>query len=435
MSRKLEFLITLLGDIILLVLAFVISWKAADIYMSLISSHALIGNFSFLFFWLFLFQSFNLYRTRSQIQIINELSRLFKVLCLGMIIIFSLAFLFNINFIKAPGFIPAYIITLSSLIVWRFMWRGIVGEYFKPKPEKVLIFQNGDAVEHNSKFNIIEKIRIDRLNPDIPDTLLKNNNIKGIVIESNGSHKKDIMHLMSKFADARYEIFVSPRIYPLIYQYFLVKKMPDSPLLKVIFHPLSNWDRFLKRIIDILIASISLIVLSPILAIISILIIIDSPGSILYKQQRVGLRGNKFTLYKFRSMVSDAEKNTGPVWASKNDTRITRVGRFLRPFRLDELPQLLNVLKGDMSFVGPRPERPAFVKNLQKEIPLYNLRLNVLPGITGLAQIKHNYDQTVDDVKKKLEYDLEYINNMSLKLDLKIFLKTILTVVKKEGAH
>ncbi len=420
---------------ILLVVAFLVSWKASDINYSMKSSHAIMGNLLFLIFWLFLFQSFDLYRTRSQMQIMNELYQLFKTLCLGMIIIFSLAFLFNINFIKAPGFIPAYIITLSSLMVWRFIWRGIVGEYFKPKPEKVLIFQNGDVIEHNGRFNVVKKVKIDRLNPTIPDTLLKNDNIEGIVIESNGTHKKDIMRLISKFANTRYEIFVSPKIYPLVYQYFLVKKVPDSPFLKVIFHPLSNWDRFLKRIMDIIIASISLIILSPILAIISIFIAIDSPGSILYKQQRVGLRGNKFTLYKFRSMVSDAEKHTGPVWASKNDARITRVGKILRPFRLDELPQLFNVLKGDMSFVGPRPERPAFVKNLRKEIPLYNLRLNVLPGITGLAQVKHSYDRSLEDVKKKLEYDLEYINNMSLRLDLKIFLKTVFTVLKKEGAH
>jgi lipopolysaccharide/colanic/teichoic acid biosynthesis glycosyltransferase len=134
-------------------------------------------------------------------------------------------------------------------------------------------------------------------------------------------------------------------------------------------------------------------------------------------------------------MISDAEKYTGPVWAVKNDKRITRIGKVLRPFRLDELPQLINVLKGDMSFVGPRPERPHFVENLKREIPLYRLRLNVHPGVTGLAQVRHTYDKSIDDVRRKLEHDLEYINNLSLNLDLKIFLKTILTVLKKEGAH
>jgi lipopolysaccharide/colanic/teichoic acid biosynthesis glycosyltransferase len=169
--------------------------------------------------------------------------------------------------------------------------------------------------------------------------------------------------------------------------------------------------------------------------IISLLIKIDTKGPVLYTQKRLGVRGKEFTLFKFRSMISEAEKHTGPIWATKNDKRITRIGRVLRPLRLDELPQLFNVLKGDMSFVGPRPERPAFVENLRKSVPLYNLRLNVPPGITGLAQVKHVYDKSIDDVRRKLEYDIQYINNVSISLDLKIFLKTILTVLQKKGAH
>jgi lipopolysaccharide/colanic/teichoic acid biosynthesis glycosyltransferase len=140
-------------------------------------------------------------------------------------------------------------------------------------------------------------------------------------------------------------------------------------------------------------------------------------------------------LYKFRSMISDAEKYTGPVWAEKNDRRITRVGKILRPLRLDEWPQLFNVLRGDMSFVGPRPERPAFVERFKQALPLYNLRLNVHPGITGWAQVIGSYDESMEDVKRKLEHDLQYVNDMSLRLDLKIFLKTVLTVLKKQGAH
>jgi exopolysaccharide biosynthesis polyprenyl glycosylphosphotransferase len=188
-------------------------------------------------------------------------------------------------------------------------------------------------------------------------------------------------------------------------------------------------------VIDIVISIVSLTVLSPILFLLGILIRVDTPGPVFHKQERVGLRGKRFTLVKFRSMVSDAEKHTGPIWAEKNDKRITRIGRIIRPFRLDELPQIVNVLRGEMSFVGPRPERPAFVDDLTKAIPFYGLRLTVHPGITGWAQVKHNYDQSVSDVKKKLEFDLEYINNMSIRLDLKIFLKTVLTVLKKEGAH
>jgi exopolysaccharide biosynthesis polyprenyl glycosylphosphotransferase len=214
-----------------------------------------------------------------------------------------------------------------------------------------------------------------------------------------------------------------------------VQKIPDSPFLKIIFHPLSTWDQFLKRVVDIVLSLGALFILAPFLTLVALLIRIDSKGPIFYKQKRSGFRGKDFILYKFRSMISDAEKHTGPVWAEKNDQRITRLGRILRPLRIDELPQLLNVLRGDMSFVGPRPERPAFVEQLREIIPLYTLRLTVHPGITGLAQVQHAYDVSVEHVKRKLEYDLRYINNMSLRLDLKIFLKTVLTVLKKEGAH
>ncbi len=360
---------------------------------------------------------------------------MFKSLCFGFIIIAGLAYIVNIDFIKADGFVASYVIMLSSILVWRFFWRGLVGEYIKTPREKVLIFQNGDTIDNYNHFNVVKKIKLDRLNPTIPENILNHNGIEGIIIESNGHHTKSILSIISKFAETKFEIFISPKLYPLLSPYFLVQKVSDSPFLKIIFHPLSTWDQFLKRVMDIVIVLISLFVLFPLFLLISLFIKLDTPGPILYSQRRLGFRGRRFLLYKFRSMVSDAEKHTGPVWAMKNDRRITRLGKILRPLRLDELPQLINVLKGDMSFVGPRPERPAFVAHLKKEIPLYALRLNVHPGITGLAQVKHTYDKCVDDVKRKLEYDLQYINNMSLRLDLKIFLKTVLTVLKKEGAH
>ncbi len=435
MSRKNELILTLLGDITVLSLAYFVSWKASDINASVASWHSLIGNFIILAFWLFFFQTFNLYESRLKIQLMNEIFRLFKVLCLGVIIIIALAFIVNIDFIKARGFVPSYLVMLLSILVWRFFWRGLVGEYIKPGREKVLIFQNGEADENHNHFNVVEKMKLDTLNPTIPKHILNYNGVEGIIIESNGNHKENILNIASQLADSRYELFISPKLYPLVYQYFLVQKVPDSPFLKIIFNPLSHWDRFLKRVMDIALALSSLCILSPILMILSALIKIDTPGPVLYKQTRCGLHGKQFILYKFRSMVSDAEKHTGPVWAIENDKRITRIGRILRPLRLDELPQLLNVLKGDMSFVGPRPERPAFVDNLKRSIPLYGLRLNVHPGITGLAQVRHPYDKSVEDVKRKLEYDLQYMNDMSLRLDLKIFLKTFLTVLKKKGAH
>ncbi len=435
MSRKTELLVTIVGDALLLLIAYFISWKASDINASVTSWHSITGNIIILICWLFLFQTFDLYESRPSIQLMNELFKLFRVMCLGFIIIVGLAYVVNIDFIKARGFIPSYLVTLTSVLFWRFFWRGLVGEYIKPQREKVLIFQNGDSIDSYNHFNVVEKIQLSELNPTIPEHFLNYRDVEGIIIESNGHSKENILNVISGLTDTKYEIFVSPKLYSLVYQYFLVQKEPDSPFLKIIFHPLSNWDRFLKRIMDIIATLACLCVLWPILLIISLLIKIDGSGPILYTQKRLGVRGKEFTLYKFRSMISDAEKHTGPVWAMKNDKRITRIGRIMRPLRLDELPQLFNVLKGDMSFVGPRPERPAFVEHLKKTIPLYSLRLTVHPGITGLAQVKHVYDKSVEDVKRKLRYDLQYVNNISIRLDLKIFLKTILTVLQKKGAH
>jgi len=180
--------------------------------------------------------------------------------------------------------------------------------------------------------------------------------------------------------------------------------------------------------------SLGLIVFSIPITIISALIVkLESKGPIFYKQERMGLNGKIFKIYKFRSMVSDAEKISGPVWSTKDDPRITRFGKFIRKVRIDEIPQMLNILKGDMSFVGPRPERPFFVEKLSNEIPLYKRRLKVRPGVTGWAQVKHKYDENIEDVKMKTRYDLFYIENMSLRMDFKIIFRTVFVVLFGKG--
>ena len=434
MSRKAELLITLVGDAFVLTVAFFVSWKASALESAVTSLHAIIAGCLLLLYWLFLFQSANLYSTRSKILLMNEIWRMLQTIVIGLIIFLATATLMEIDFIRARGFIPSYAIALSALIVWRFFWRGMVGEYIRPRRQKVVIFHNGDVTKNPGEFDVVQRISLSR-SPGMARELVKNNDIDGILIDRNGLHTDEVLKVIASFAETNYEIYVSPRLYPVIHNYSLFEKIGASPFLKIVFHPLSRWDRFLKRVIDISISVVSLLILSPILAFLAAAIRLDTPGPVFHRQHRTGLRGSRFTLIKFRSMVSDAERHTGPVWAKKNDTRITRTGKIMRPFRLDELPQLINVLRGEMSFVGPRPERPAFVEHFRKEIPFYGLRLTVLPGITGWAQVKHTYDSSVEDVKTKLQFDLEYIHNMSLRLDLKIFLKTILTVMKKEGAH
>ena len=192
-------------------------------------------------------------------------------------------------------------------------------------------------------------------------------------------------------------------------------------------HPevISFPGKILKRVIDIVIALLVLVPLSPVWVVFALAIKIDSRGPIFYRQERVGFEGQHFIAYKFRSMVKDAESMTGPVWARHDDPRVTRMGRFLRRFRLDEIPQFINALKGDMSVVGPRPERPYFVQKLMDEFPFYYRRHKMRPGITGWAQIKHSYDSSLDDVRQKLKYDFAYIENYSLTLDFLVMIRTV----------
>jgi sugar transferase (PEP-CTERM system associated) len=191
----------------------------------------------------------------------------------------------------------------------------------------------------------------------------------------------------------------------------------------------------LKRGLDLVFSITGLFLTAPLFPLIGVFIKLGSHGAVFYRQERVGEQGKIFTLLKFRSMQDDAEFDTGPVWAKGNDERITRIGRVLRKLRLDELPQLVNVLKGDMSLVGPRPERSVFIKTLEKENPYYALRLAVKPGVTGWAQIKYRYGSTTKQAMEKLQYDLYYIKNISVVFDLYILFHTVKIVIMGNGAR
>jgi len=190
-----------------------------------------------------------------------------------------------------------------------------------------------------------------------------------------------------------------------------------------------------KRFFDITVGAIGLVIALPAIALAALLIKIVSPGPVFFKQERVGWDGRIFDIYKMRTMSIDAEKSTGPVWATEDDPRLIRFGKLMRKMHVDELPQLFNVLKGDMSIVGPRPERPVFVKKLTAEITDYGKRIRVRPGITGLAQVWHKYDETMEDVRKKVKYDLLYIREMCLMVDLRIMARTIIVSARGKGAR
>jgi len=197
---------------------------------------------------------------------------------------------------------------------------------------------------------------------------------------------------------------------------------------------MSAMHQLLRRLLSLSVSFIALVICLPFLPFIILAVRISSPGPIFFCQTRVGRSGRLFTAYKFRTMRQDAEAQ-GAVWATKDDPRVTRIGRFMRNTRLDEIPQLWNVLRGDMAFVGPRPERPEFVEWLSKEIPFYDLRHMIRPGITGWAQVRYRYGASLEETKRKLEYDLYYVKNNSIGLDLLIMFETIKTIILRRGAQ
>ena len=214
---------------------------------------------------------------------------------------------------------------------------------------------------------------------------------------------------------------------------FDIQRSGDVLLLGTLGHPQESFYMSkIKPALDYAGASAGLVLASPVMAAVALAVKMESSGPAIYKQERVGVDGKPFTIYKFRSMAVDAEKNTGAVWASKNDSRVTKVGRFIRKTHLDELPQLLNVLRGEMSLIGPRPERPDFVGYLKQNIEGYQRRTAIKPGITGLAQVLHKYDETLQDVRKKVRYDLEYIGGANFSTDLKIALLTMRKMVNRQ---
>jgi sugar transferase (PEP-CTERM system associated) len=231
------------------------------------------------------------------------------------------------------------------------------------------------------------------------------------------------------------EIIDGPSFYEELTGKLMIENMNPSHLIFSDRLKITVLRRYVKRMLDVLFASAGIVIALPFLIIIPVIIKLDSRGPVLFKQDRVGEGERVFTVYKFRTMVDGAEKKTGPVWSKTGDSRITGIGRLLRKARLDELPQLVNVFRGDMSFIGPRPERPFFVESLSKQIPYYSERHCVRPGITGWAQVRYEYGDSIEDAIEKLRYDLYYIKYQSISLEILIVLDTIKVIFFGRGGR
>ena len=268
---------------------------------------------------------------------------------------------------------------------------------------------------------------------DLP-ALIKKYKVTGIIIAHESSSPQEIMRVLVWVCDQRVHIYLVPELYNVVHGQFKANLVYGFELQDLFAFTMPLWQVRVKRVIDILFGAFLGIISFPVCVLAAIAIKLEDHGPVFYSQERIGLYGKPFTVFKFRTMRTDAEK-FGAQWATKDDPRITKVGKFLRKTRIDELPQILCVLKGDMSMVGPRPERAVFIAKLREEIPFYISRLKMKPGLTGWAQVCHHYDTSTEDVKIKLQYDMYYFENMSLLLDFQILVRTVYVVLTGKGAQ
>jgi exopolysaccharide biosynthesis polyprenyl glycosylphosphotransferase len=250
-----------------------------------------------------------------------------------------------------------------------------------------------------------------------------------VVVATSLSREHTVLRVLRPIRCAGVEVMDYVALHEELAQEITLDHINDEWLMNAAMNSSVIHIRKIKRIMDFIVAVTGLLITVPISLITAALIKIDSHGSVFYKQRRSGLDGVEYTLLKFRTMKQDAEAGSGAVWSRKYDTRVTRVGRFLRKWRIDEIPQLVNVLRGEMSLVGPRPERPEFVETLSKALAFYKERLLVPPGVTGWAQVKYPYAASIEAARRKLQYDLYYIKHMSFFLDVLILLRTFKTII------
>ncbi len=259
--------------------------------------------------------------------------------------------------------------------------------------------------------------------------IIAENRVETVLIALQSNSHEEILEIVNAADGQPVSFSITPDLYDIVTGHVRTNQIYGVPLMEMRPELMPAWEQTIKRLIDIAVALLVSIGLAPLWVLVALSIKLDSRGPVLFRQERVGKNGKLFTMYKFRSMVANAEDRTGPVWVGRRDPRVTRVGSILRTLHLDEVPQCLNFLKGDMSLVGPRPERPYFVEQFGKHIPFYMRRFNVKPGLLGWAQSQHEFDMNSKDwvgiARGRVEYDLYYIENMSLELDFKIMLQTI----------
>ncbi len=272
---------------------------------------------------------------------------------------------------------------------------------------------------------------------DVADisALAKQHDITDLLVTIASNFHDDILSLLLPAVQSGIRVKLLPDLFDVVAGHVHNTQILGQPLMELLPDRLSFWEKLVKTFGDYVISMAVIILGLPLWIIVALAIVIDSRGGVFYRQERTGEGGRVYRIFKFRSMVADAEGATGAIWAGKCDDRVTRIGKIIRKTRIDEVPQFLNVLTGEMAVVGPRPERPEIIEQLRTIYPFYDKRLTVKPGITGWAQVNLEYDTSFEDVSKKLKHDFQYIENQSLFLDLEILARTVNVVLTGKGAH
>lgn len=471
MERRNDVIITLLGDAIAISAAwFVFYYLRFELQLfgenqTVAPALVILPGLVITVYWLAMFAFFGLYKRLYLASRFDEILRVAKISIIGILVFFFLLFTDDLNWnpqniAQAKNLTLVYwllifgFVSVNRLVVRTIQKIAVSRGYGLHKAVIIGIGETAkevyaDIMRHKTTgldvagfIDASSKTREEDIKID-PNLLLgkvehlnqiiEAHKIEDVIVAVEPANRDKLILILDLIDKPSISVKLIPDFYQIISGMNKTNQIFGLPLIEVMPDPMPAWEKSMKRLMDVVLSVAILVVSAPVMFIVALIIRLTDPGPVIFAQERIGLFGRPFVMYKFRSMYVNAESKTGPTWATENDPRITPVGYWLRKLRLDELPQLWNVLKGDMSLVGPRPEREHFVKQFKAQIPLYARRLRVRPGITGWAQVKWKYDETFDDVKEKTKYDLFYVENISLKMDIKILINTIATMLSGKG--